>query len=365
MKAMRRISWALVLALGTTARMAAAGEGPAAKWQDGRTSFEFEGAEIGVSNRMQIRFTDTAPEGDAGIDSFRLRRARTLVDGWLHSKTLRFELMVDWVDSPIVEDLNLNWDATGRRALQIKVGQFKVPFGRQELTSDTALQFVDRSIVSAEFEKGRDVGVQVWGQVGSEKLEYRAGVFNGNGRGRPTNDDGRLQYDARLVFQPWTPAGYSEGDFPSSSRPVLAVGVNVEGDDTRPRPGTAVTAPADAVKRAVAGVDISFKLRGFSVMAEAFDRRLTPLAGPSFKSNGFQAQAGQFVLTRRLEVALRWAQWDPSSLKDDDERRELGAALSYFATPKTLKLQADYRRLRDAARGRTDAEARVQVQFIF
>jgi hypothetical protein len=42
---------------------------------------------------------------------------------------LQFELMVDWVDQPLLEDLALNWDASRRRALQLKVGQFKVPFG--------------------------------------------------------------------------------------------------------------------------------------------------------------------------------------------------------------------------------------------
>jgi len=362
---MRRTLSAAALTLGVTVRIAAGGDGPTAKWEDGRTSLAFDGAEIGVSNRMQIRFTETAPEGEDGTGSFRPRRARTLVDGWLHSKTIRFELMVDWVDAPIVEDLNLNWDASGKRSFQVKVGQFKVPFGRQELTSDTALQFVDRSIVSAEFEKGRDVGVQLWGLAAGEKLEYRAGLFNGNGRGKPSNDDGKLQYDARVTVHPWGPAKYSEGDPDATPKPLLSVGANLEGDDTRPRPGAVVAASSDAVARRVLGADVSLKFRGFSVMAEAFDRRLTPVAGPSFKSNGFHVQVGQFVRPRRLEAALRWAQWDPSSLKANDERRELGAGLSYYATPKTLKLQADYRRLRDAARGRTDGEARVQVQFIF
>jgi hypothetical protein len=357
--------WAGALALGLTARAAAAGDGPTAKWDDGRTTLAFDGAEIGVSNRMQIRFTGTEFDGDGTIGSFRLRRARTLVDGWLHSKSLRFELMVDWVDSPIVEDMNLNWDLGGQHRFQVKAGQFKVPFGRQELTSDTALQFVDRSIVSAEFQKGRDVGLQAWGLLAKDKVEYRVGVFNGNGRGKPSNDDGKVQYDARVTFQPWRPVKYVEGDLDSSPRPVLAVGASFETNDTRPRTGPALPPAPDAVKRRVVGGDVAFKLRGFSLMAEAFDRRITPVAGPAYDSDGFHVQAGQFLLPGRLEVALRLARWDPSGLKTHDGRRELGAGISYFATPKTLKLQADYRRLRDAARSRTDSEARVQVQFIF
>ena len=62
-----------------------------------------------------------------------------------------------------------------------------MPFGRQELTSSGSQQFVDRSLVSNEFAKGRDMGVQVWGLALATELDWRLGVFNGNGRTkRPT-----------------------------------------------------------------------------------------------------------------------------------------------------------------------------------
>jgi len=39
----------------------------------------------------------------------------------------------------------------------LKVGQFKVPFGLQELTPDYRQEFVDRSIANAKFAPSRDI----------------------------------------------------------------------------------------------------------------------------------------------------------------------------------------------------------------
>ena len=70
---------------------------------------------------------------------------------------------------------------------RVVFGQFKVPFGRQEMTSSGNQQFVDRSLVSDEYERGRDIGVSVQGAVWNNKIEYRVGMFNGNGlTGRAT-----------------------------------------------------------------------------------------------------------------------------------------------------------------------------------
>ena len=328
---------------------------PAVVWKDGKTTVELDGAQLSLSNRIQIRFTSTDAEGDERVGSFRLRRARTSLDGWLYKKELQFELMVDWVDQPLLEDLALNWDASRRRALQLKVGQFKVPFGRQELTSDTAQQFVDRSIVSAEFEKGRDQGTQLWGVLAKSRLEYRAGVFNGNGRGKSTNDNPSFQYDARLMYQPWGDARYSEGDLESSKHPLLAVAANFESNDARPA----------AQKRTVLGGDVAFKYRGLSLMGEVFRRQLTPAAAAAYSSNGYHAQLGFFVKPRVLEAALRYASFDPSGSVTGDGRRERGLAVNYLWKKHLLKLQADFRQLIDRAKDDSIFELRAQLQFVF
>ena len=46
----------------------------------------------------------------------------------------------------VLEDANVNWDFTGgKKAVMIKAGQYKVPFGLQELISSGSQQLVDRT----------------------------------------------------------------------------------------------------------------------------------------------------------------------------------------------------------------------------
>jgi len=109
--------------------------------------------------------------------------------------------------------------------------QFKVPLGRQEMTTSSGLQFVERSFLSYEFTRGRDIGIQVSGRVAKNKLEYHAGMFNGNPASRLENDNTRFQYNARLSFQPFGPVRYRESDFETRDKPLLAIDAEFESND--------------------------------------------------------------------------------------------------------------------------------------
>jgi hypothetical protein len=75
------------------------------------------------------------------------------------------------VDFPILESLRL------------KVGQYKVPYGREGLTNTGYLLFGDRSVQYNAFLLGRDVGVTLYGS--SDALTGALGVFTGGGRDVP------------------------------------------------------------------------------------------------------------------------------------------------------------------------------------
>jgi phosphate-selective porin OprO/OprP len=64
-------------------------------------------------------------------------------------------------------------------------------------------------------------------------------------------------------------------------------------------------------------------------------------------------------------VAVRVAELDPNSDKDNDERTEDGVALSYYFNKHNHKLQGDFRNLEDKARKAKDREIRLQYQLIF
>lgn len=131
--------------------------------------FTFPKFELNWVNRMQIRYTYddqdvVAPQSNRG--SFRIRRLRSKWDGWIYTKDLTYEVQVDWVGSSQsdttvgsqnanLQDANIQYDFTcGAKAFMLKAGQFKAPFGRQELTSSGNQEFVDRSIASVLFAPG-------------------------------------------------------------------------------------------------------------------------------------------------------------------------------------------------------------------
>ena len=65
----------------------------------------------------------------------------------------------------------------------VKVGQFKVPYGRERLTYSGYSQFINRSVEDIGFKVGRDVGVTFNAKPGPFTLI--AGVFTGGGRDVP------------------------------------------------------------------------------------------------------------------------------------------------------------------------------------
>jgi phosphate-selective porin OprO and OprP len=342
----------------------------------GHVLWEGESGSVALLNRAQLRWTDEMPGDNFQLPgttspgtskgSFRIRRAKTELTGWVWRRELTYELQLSWAGpepgastTTPLEDFILNWDASKDRRFQVAMGQFKVPLGRQELTSSSRMEFADRDLLSNEFTRGRDVGVQLWGLLGKGKVEYRAGIFNGNPASRLDNDNDKYQFNARLMFQPWGDVRYSESDFESRGKPLLAVAGQWEHNNL------AGATNADDLNTRILGADVVFKYRGLFVFAEYFGRHRKAETGPAFDSNGFHAQVGYFLLRDRLEVAGRWAGYDPTDVIPDNDRTEVGGVVNYFFNRHNLKLTADFRKLDDDSRGISAKEIRLQTQVIF
>lgn len=334
-------------------------------WKDGKTTIESKSARLDISNRLQIRFTQEMPETGDDVGSFRIRRGKTKFEGWVYNKNLTYELQLNWPDTANpLEDAVVNYDFTnGKKGFQLKAGQFKVPFGRQELTSSGNQQFVDRALVSNRFARGRDIGLQLWGAPLAGKLDWRVGVFNGNGRTVSRNDNDAYQYNARLTLQPFGDVRYSEGDLEATDRPLFAIAGQYEINE---RPvAVAGTTPAHNVEREIIGADAVFKFKGFSLYGEWFDSTNDRDVLADFDDGGFVAQAGYFIVPQKFELAARFAQIDPNNDRDDDEQEERGVALGWFFNKHAHKLQADYRQVENVATDVTNDELRLQYQIIF
>ncbi len=335
-------------------------------WKDGKTTIKSKSAELAISNRVQVRWTQEMPEQGDDVGSFRIRRAKTKFEGWAYTKNLTYEMQLNFADSANpLEDAVINYDLSkGKKTFQLKSGQFKVPFGRQELTSSGSQQFVDRALVTNRFARGRDIGVQFWGLPAGGKVDWRVGVFNGNGRTVSRNDNDSYQLNARLTFQPLGDVKYSEGDFESSNKPLFAIAAEYESNE---RPVAAAgSTPAHSVDREIVGGDFVFKYKGFSFFTAYHDSTNDRDNNVSdFDDGGFVAQLGYFVIPQKFELAARLAEIDPNNDRDDDEQEERGVAFGYFFNKHSHKIQADYRQLENKATGVTNDELRLQYQIIF
>jgi len=310
--------------------------------------------------------------------SFNVRRARIVWNGNAYYPWLKYEMQLTLEGASL--GLRDYWlDFTNNARVQPRLGQFKLPFNREFLTSTAALQFVERSIVNDVFQLGRDIGVALRGNLSGDKFEYGFGAFNGSAKNRP-NQDRALMYVGRAMLNLAGKGAYSQADLEHSEKPIFAVGAALallpnfkpaaESVDDRRVLGDAVRSTTSAVSDVTQfTTDVLFKSKGFSFEGEFHTRNLNPAEAilPGLKANGLRLQIGYCVVPGKYEIALRFATVDPNTDADNDAARELTPACSYYIAGHRLKLQAEVSFLTQQASGddMNDRRARTQFQFMF
>lgn len=164
--------------------------------------------------------------------AFTLFRSRLGVTASLsHRAELRFELEMG-------KDFTQGMDAYIEGAplvdkmatVSIRLGQFRVPFSRQNLTSSGSLQLPDPAyFATSKYVVDRDIGAMVIGRFWEDRIRLSAGVFNGNepGRGQTLNTDGSFLWAGRLEVSPFGTPPAHEGDLRDEKarrKPAVVVG---------------------------------------------------------------------------------------------------------------------------------------------
>jgi phosphate-selective porin OprO/OprP len=353
---------------------------------------------LGGRGQFQYQYTDKDDVNGPAQDTsaWRIRRFKVYMGGYAFSRDLTYRVQVDLAKSGTAQMLDDAWiNYRFIEAAQLQAGQFKVPFARQELTSDGALQFVDRANAVDAFKPSYDVGAMAQGSVAGGKLAYNAGLFNGTGQSgmRMTNSGA---WAARIVFSPFGEMRYSESDLDNTPNPLLSLGANYFANtlkrngnstfldtttSTPPYAGTsgwlgkvaANTAIFDNTERVdvgTYGIDAAFKWRGLSVQGEYFGGKADGKTnGRTVHSRGYYAQAGYFLLPKRLEMAARYSSVDPNRDRSRDLQVEVTGGISYYFQGHNLKLQGDYTNIHiQQAVGKQptdDKQMRVQAQLAF
>lgn len=352
---------------------------------------------LGGRGQFQYQYLDkddvNGPVQETSV--WRIRRFKVYMGGYAFTKDLTYRVQADLAKSgtaQMLDDAWINYRFTD--AVQIQAGQFKIPFSRQELTSDGALQFVDRANAVDAFKPSYDVGTMVQGKVAGGVLAWNAGLFNGTGQSgtRITNSGA---WAARVIFNPFGEMRYSEADLENTPSPLLSLGAGYFANtlkrnanstfldtttSTPPYAGTAGwlgkaaanTAIFDNTERVDVGTygfDAAFKWRGFSAQGEYFGGKAEGQnRGRTVHSRGYYGQAGYFLLPKKLEVAARYSSVDPNREKTQDLQVEVTGAVSYYFEGHNLKLQGDYTNIHTQLAGKQatdDKQMRVQAQLAF
>jgi phosphate-selective porin OprO/OprP len=342
-------------------------------YKDGKTTFETKAGKVALYNRIQGRYTLADPEVGDAVGSFRIRRLHTIFEGTIY-EVWKGKVQVNWTGTDTVTDVTQSGTTVSRSRIRgpvlddaeiqwaryplatVWAGQGKVFFGRQELTSDTRLQFVDRSIASERFSVKRDQGVALIGADRRKLFEYEVGLYNGNGPNQATNDNQDYGTAQRFVFTPFGELSLAESSLDYPDTPKLAIG----GEAFQNTRGTGAAA-ADVTRY---GAEFAFKVKGFNAVAEYYTENSDPVVGAELDTDGYYAQIGYLFPNREFELAGRYSEVSPDTPIDND-MKESGVAASWYWDKHNHKIQADYRKLEDVRRNVTDDEFRVQLQLVF
>jgi phosphate-selective porin OprO and OprP len=323
---------------------------------------------------IQVNFEDgdvSAFEGRFGQtalkDRFRIRRARINLTGDF-AEQFDFKIEGDFGQSDGTSgsrtafsgtDIFVNWHQFPEA--QIKVGQWKAPFGLEQLTPDTTLLFAERSLPTGAITPDRQIGAQLWGKPlasiwpdQKDLLTYYAGIFNGNGRNITNNDNNNFMYVGRLestVFKDF----FGKGSYLKLGADILNsrddAGTNISqganllvNDDGSLSPFVL----PEADERTAWSVDAWLKLGPFDLIGEFLQERVQPRTVPGatpafskFTTDGFYVTGAYFLIPKKLQLAARWEHLNPGQ-KGNDGISSITGGLNYYIRGDDLKLMVNY-----------------------
>ena len=257
-------------------------------------------------------------------------------------------------------DLWANWHRFPE--FNVKVGQYKAPFGLEQISPDPKLFTLERSQVTSALTPERQIGLQIWGKPLAgifpeqrDLLTYAVGIFNGNGRNITVNDNNEYMYVGRLEVQALKTKIFDEdislklGANALSSRddagtvlsPAGNLRVNADGSLT------SFTAPS-AAEREGYGFDATFHFGPFDLigeyLSESYNARTVNSVAPlfqDFRAEGYYVQGSYFIIPKKLQLFTKFEHFNPGQIANDNLSSITGG-LNYYLHGDDLKIMAHY-----------------------
>ena len=312
---------------------------------------------VSIGGILQAQ-SDFGDKGDArfttGNDRFYLRRARLNIQGrFLEEFDFRLEgefagtVAEASGNRAQLTDAYINWNRF--EAANVRLGQFKSPFGYEQLYLDPRLLTIERSLGNDRLTASRQIGVQVAGDVLDKKFSYATGLFNGTGVNTSANDNDHFLWAGRVSTVGWqgTLAGqdarWSLGADALATTDTNLTGLAPEfGFDAVPG-GTRDNTFTG--RRKAGGLDTQFRVGPLDLSIEYLRARFKAtdaIPARSFDAAGWYAQAAYFVLPKTLQAIVKYDDFDPNLSLALNSTRTWTLGGNWFLKSDDLKLQFNY-----------------------
>ncbi len=313
---------------------------------------------------IQFQHAYLNDDNGANTSTFKVAKGRLRWSGFMYSPKFVYVIQLEVADPNSADgskDTSLKdfaIDIQHYENVKVRMGQFKVPFNRQQMTFFADLQFVDTSLASKKFNanqiNARDVGIMMRGAHDEGKLQYFVGVFNGNGINQEQdNDTSQYLTVGRIVFNPLGEMSISESDLANTEKPLFSVGAGYA-YDAGSNEGVANQGSAQTL-----AIEFAYKHQGKSVQGEYYFRDDDRNAD----ADGAYIQGGVFVVSEKIEIAARYSHFSPDIANSDVE--EITAGFNVFFAGHRRKLQVEISNISNDVDNTDDQRIRTQYQISF
>jgi len=296
------------------------------------------GKKIQIAGYTQIRYQ--ALEEAGKIDGFDIRRARLDIKGNI-SPFWGYRVQFDLAGTPKLVDAYAELKLNDR--FNFTIGQAKIPLSLENLTSSNKLELIDRSQAVEALvargkdvggnQNGRDIGIQLGGTILKIKdrpiIDYRLGIYNGNGINAADNNE-KKDFASRLIVHPIAGLDISAALYDGSRFVPEVKEVKTNGVVTTPY------AAAKSVSRDRYGFDISYDLNNWSVRGEY-------LHGTDNQTDreGYYIQSGYYFLQKKFQVLAKYDFYDADKDKANDASTWIVLGANYNLNT-NARLQLNY-----------------------
>lgn len=294
---------------------------------------------------------------DSTTDTFKLKSAYiipygTIVPGW------DFEVEIDAADTTGKPMRNAFIEYTAFKPYAaIRVGQQKPSYSEEFLTSSSVIDTIERALPVTNLSAERDIGINVFGKLLKDRVDYGIGIFNGNGTNTTDDNDGK-DVAGRLVFSPFKGSKGILGGFTTGG----AFWLGKQPQTTFPTGSTSVVGDRDRF----AGL-LAYKYGRMKLQSEYLYQAFDKTAGGEKKSNGWYLLGTYDLIKQKdyspLQLVAKYEQYDPDK---DVSRNRLDIAtlgVNYFFN-KYTKIMANYRfRDEQTKVGNDEFLTQLQVKF--